>query len=91
LPSDLKPCYDDVDRESVFDIVTKERVFKLAAPSRHDLNEWIKALEPSTTMQLENKVILDAESDIKQVTRGRAVDAESKYLEEYDKLRGNAS
>lgn len=76
-----------MDRESVFDIVTKERVYKLAAPTRHDLNEWIKTLEPSTTMQAENKVILEAEHDIKQATRARALDNEAKYLEEYERLR----
>lgn len=75
-----------MDRESVFDIVTRERVFKLAAPTRNELNEWIKTLEPSTTMQLENKVILDAENDIKQATRARALDNEVKYLEEYERL-----
>lgn len=66
-------------------------MFKLAAPTRHDLNEWIKALEPSTTMQLENKVIIDAENAIKQATRARAMDAEAKYLEEYEKIRSSGS
>jgi hypothetical protein len=70
----------------VFDIVTKERVYKLAAPTRHDLNEWIKALEPSTTVQLENTVVIEAENNIKQATRARALDAEVKYLEEYDRI-----
>lgn len=61
-------------------------MYKLAAPTRHDLNEWIKTLEPSTSMQAENKVILEAEQDIKQATRARALDNEAKYLEEYDAM-----
>lgn len=78
-----------MDRESVFDIVTKERVFKLAAPTRHDLNEWIRALEPSTTLQRENSEILEAENIIKQATRARALDAEVKYLEEYERFEAS--
>lgn len=64
-------------------MITKDRVFKLAAPTRDEMFDWIEAILPSTCLHEENKSILESEISIRETTRTRALEIEKQYYLDY--------
>jgi hypothetical protein len=60
-------------KEFCFEIITKNRIFQLAAKSKNDMMEWIKVLNTHTILHTENELIHQAEEMILKVTRDRHV------------------
>ena len=73
-------CADDGARDHVFEVVTKERVYKFAAETLQELVDWVKALVPSTNLHKENDLIVHAEELILKATRERSLQLEAEYL-----------
>jgi len=61
----VRTCTEDVGREFCFEIITKDRVFKLVALSHQEMNDWIQSLLPYTLLHTENDCIKQAEDQIK--------------------------
>jgi hypothetical protein len=53
----LKPA-TDTDKQYIFDVVTKLRVFHLGAQTQKDMNEWMKILSKYTILHNDNEPIL---------------------------------
>jgi len=61
----VRTCTEDVGREFCFEIITKDRVYKLVALSHQEMNDWIQSLLPFTLLQAENDYIKQAETQIR--------------------------
>jgi len=61
----VRTCTEDVGREFCFEIITKERVYKLVASSHQEMNDWIQSLLPFTLLHTENDYIKQVEDQIK--------------------------
>lgn len=77
----MQTCVDEL-REFSFEIVTKERIFKLAALAHADLVQWIKGILPSTSLHHENSIFLKAENEIQRVAKARAAAVELELLQD---------
>uniref|UniRef100_A0A6B2LQV5 PH domain-containing protein n=1 Tax=Arcella intermedia TaxID=1963864 RepID=A0A6B2LQV5_9EUKA len=62
----VRTSTDDVQREFCFELITKDRIYKLVASSHEEMTGWIQALQPQTQLHSENDVIRKAEEQIKQ-------------------------
>lgn len=65
VDSTLKSCVEDVGKEFCFEIVTKDRVFKLSAGSHQEMVDWMASLQPCTLLQEENDLFKEAERTIR--------------------------
>lgn len=57
-------------------MVTKQRVYQLAAKSHTDMTEWMKMLSLHTILHAENELIVQAEEMIAKATYDHNVRAE---------------
>eukprot|EP01125_Pyxidicula_operculata_P020930 TRINITY_DN7878_c0_g1_i2.p1 TRINITY_DN7878_c0_g1~~TRINITY_DN7878_c0_g1_i2.p1 ORF type:complete len:146 (-),score=1.89 TRINITY_DN7878_c0_g1_i2:52-489(-) len=81
----IRTCLDEVKEANkdvyCFEIITKERVWLLAARTHQDMNDWIQSLQPQTTLNSENDLIKQAEISIKS--------GATKHFHSYEKLWQN--
>lgn len=52
-------------KEFCFEVVTKDRVFKLAAGTQQEMVDWMTSLQPCTQLQAEDDLFKEAEHKIK--------------------------
>jgi hypothetical protein len=64
----------------MFEIVTKERVYKLVALSQPEMVAWVKNLSPATTLHTENGLFFQAENLIQHAAKQRAMSREKELL-----------
>jgi hypothetical protein len=55
-----------------FDLITKTRVYCLAAKSRADMLDWVSAIAARTSLGLDNQLIAQAEERIAALQREKA-------------------
>jgi len=61
----VRTCTEDVGKDFCFEIITKDRVYKLVALSHQEMNDWIQSLLPFTLLHSENDWIKQAEHQIR--------------------------
>jgi len=72
-------CTEDSSKENCFEIVTKERVWRLAANSQKEMKDWLEALRPSGTHFQENDEIFQLEQSIHKYQYAAAIALEEKW------------
>jgi hypothetical protein len=72
----------------MFEVVTKERVFKLVAPSQADMVAWVKSLAPATSLHHENGLFFQAENLIQHSAKQRAMLREKELLRHFHEAHG---
>lgn len=80
----VRSSTEDVGKEHCFEIVTKERVFRLVAGSQQDMVAWIQALSPYTILHTENELIDQAEERICAICFNKSLEKEKQVFKEFD-------
>eukprot|EP01127_Copromyxa_protea_P006658 TRINITY_DN16663_c0_g1_i1.p1 TRINITY_DN16663_c0_g1~~TRINITY_DN16663_c0_g1_i1.p1 ORF type:complete len:151 (+),score=16.78 TRINITY_DN16663_c0_g1_i1:36-455(+) len=61
----VRSCVEDVGKDFCFEVVTKDRVYKLSAGSHQEMVDWMVALQPCTQLHAENDLFKEAERNIR--------------------------
>eukprot|EP00003_Mantamonas_plastica_P032103 TRINITY_DN860_c0_g3_i1.p2 TRINITY_DN860_c0_g3~~TRINITY_DN860_c0_g3_i1.p2 ORF type:complete len:170 (+),score=50.04 TRINITY_DN860_c0_g3_i1:373-882(+) len=71
----------ETDEQFVFEIVTKGRIYMLAAREAEGMAQWMDDIAQLTVHNTENKIMVDAEKLIMQIEHSKCLQKEAKNLE----------
>ncbi|PRP85781.1 hypothetical protein PROFUN_05973 [Planoprotostelium fungivorum] len=83
-------CSEKTGKDNCFEIVTRQRVYQLAAKTATDMQEWMKLLSAHTVLHTENDLMNLAEELIAKATLDQHMSQnanDGKLLELYEKRR----